>query len=172
LDPSSRQISPKKTGFYPGLSCKKGTTFYVIQTGSAEVSKDGVTVGQLQSGDYFGERSLIDGSPRSASVVATEDVICYTLERKKFEALLINTAGTAGKFEEEMMRRQKLTKSKSTGGSPENKSLLPSLEELKVYRLLGQGTFGRVKLVEHALSDSVSHHKAESSMQVGMNPLS
>jgi|TARA_B100000482_G_scaffold188169_1_gene167703 CRP-like cAMP-binding protein len=97
---------------------KKGTTFYVIQTGSAEVSKDGVTIGQLQSGDYFGERSLIDGSPRSASVFATEDVVCYTLERKKFESLLINTAGTAGKFEEEMKRRQKITRSKNMGGTP------------------------------------------------------
>ena len=82
------------------------------------MSKDGVTIGQLQSGDYFGERSLIDGSPRSASVFATEDVVCYTLERKKFESLLINTAGTAGKFEEEMKRRQKITRSKNMGGTP------------------------------------------------------
>lgn len=64
---------------------KKGTTFYVIQTGTAEVSKGGITIGQLQSGDYFGERSLIDGAPRSASVIASEDVVCYTLERKKIE---------------------------------------------------------------------------------------
>ena len=95
---------------------KKGATFYVIQTGTAEVSKGGITVGQLQSGDYFGERSLIDGAPRSASVIVSEDVVCYTLERKKFESLLINTAGTAGKFEEEMRRRQKITKCRSSGG--------------------------------------------------------
>lgn len=94
---------------------KEGTAFYVMQTGTAEVSKVGVTIGQLQSGDYFGERSLIDGAPRSASVFASEDVVCYTLERKKFESLLINTAGTAGKFEEEMERRQKISKCKSAG---------------------------------------------------------
>ena len=159
---------------------KKGATFYVIQSGTAEVNKAGVIIGQLQSGDYFGERSLIDGAPRSASVFATDDVVCYTLERKKFESLLINTAGTAGKFEEEMRRRQKLTKSRSPGTifpiglkfasvnfryaggktigyvGAESESLLPPFAELKFCQLLGQGTFGRVKLVEHPQTGGVS----------------
>mmetsp|Transcript_20780 Transcript_20780/g.68665 ORF Transcript_20780/g.68665 Transcript_20780/m.68665 type:complete len:417 (+) Transcript_20780:752-2002(+) len=136
---------------------KKGTTFYVLQTGTAEVSRDGVSIGQLQSGDYFGERALIDGAPRSASVYATDDVVCYTLERKKFESLLINTAGTAGKFEEEMRRRQKITRSKCSGsGALIGTESEPLLAELKVCRLLGQGTFGRVKLVEHPQTGGVS----------------
>mmetsp|Transcript_31810 Transcript_31810/g.103356 ORF Transcript_31810/g.103356 Transcript_31810/m.103356 type:complete len:402 (-) Transcript_31810:495-1700(-) len=88
---------------------------------------------------------------------------------KKFESLLINTAGTAGKFEEEMKRRQKITRSKNMGGTPigtESGLLLPPFEELTVCRLLGQGTFGRVKLVEHTRTASVYTLKCMSKVQV------
>ncbi|MET7279351.1 cyclic nucleotide-binding domain-containing protein [Kribbella sp. NPDC005582] len=42
----------------------------VVLEGSAEVSVNGTAREPLTSGDYFGEISLIDGQPRSATVVA------------------------------------------------------------------------------------------------------
>ena len=45
----------------------------VILEGSAEVVVSGVDRTPLTPGDYFGEISLIDGKPRSATVVAGPD---------------------------------------------------------------------------------------------------
>jgi CRP/FNR family transcriptional regulator, cyclic AMP receptor protein len=46
-----------------------GAGLQVVLAGSAEVSVNGVPRPPLTVGDYFGEISLIDGLPRSASVV-------------------------------------------------------------------------------------------------------
>jgi CRP/FNR family cyclic AMP-dependent transcriptional regulator len=43
---------------------------YLILNGSAVVSVGGNEVGEMAAGDYFGEISLIDGQPRSATVTA------------------------------------------------------------------------------------------------------
>ena len=51
----------------------KGVCFYVILDGSVNVAVDGESRGTLSAGQYFGETSLIDGKPRSASVVAGPD---------------------------------------------------------------------------------------------------
>jgi CRP-like cAMP-binding protein len=45
----------------------------VVLEGSAEVTVNGETRPALGVGDYFGEISLLDGQPRSASVVAGPD---------------------------------------------------------------------------------------------------
>jgi CRP-like cAMP-binding protein len=45
----------------------------LILEGSATVSVNGQEIGQLAAGEYFGEISLIDAAPRSATVVAGPD---------------------------------------------------------------------------------------------------
>lgn len=64
-----------------------GDTFYVIRQGEVLISKLKV-LAILQTGDFFGEMSLIDQSPRSASAIAKGKVILYTLSRKNFQELL------------------------------------------------------------------------------------
>ena len=54
-----------------------GVGMYIIQTGAAEVyleegQGDSVHLADLGPGRFFGEMSLLDGSPRAASVRATE----------------------------------------------------------------------------------------------------
>jgi len=50
-----------------------GVCFYVILEGSADVQVHGEHRITLGAGQYFGETSLIDGQPRSATVVAGPD---------------------------------------------------------------------------------------------------
>jgi len=62
-----------------------GDTFYVIMEGEAKVvSPAGRTVNHLRPGDYFGEISLLDGGPRTASVVADTPMTMLELPRKAF----------------------------------------------------------------------------------------
>jgi len=65
-----------------------GTGFFVIETGAAEVVQDGAVVARLGPGEFFGELSLLDHSPRISSVVAVEPTTCLALPTWDFERLL------------------------------------------------------------------------------------
>jgi CRP-like cAMP-binding protein len=66
-----------------------GTTMYVIKGGQVKVSTVSpqgaeVVLANLTDGDFFGELSLLDGSPRSATVTATATTHTLTLRRIDF----------------------------------------------------------------------------------------
>ena len=66
-----------------------GDTFYVIVEGEAKVKDpNGRTLSRLIPGDFFGEISLMDGGPRTATVVAETHLTALALSRKDFGALL------------------------------------------------------------------------------------
>jgi CRP-like cAMP-binding protein len=65
-----------------------GSTFFVILEGEARVVRGGRTLRRLHPGDYFGEISLLDGEPRSASVIADSDMICLSLSGQDFRTML------------------------------------------------------------------------------------
>ncbi len=67
--------------------------FYVVAKGKVEVIATGVQSEQLQlailgDGDYFGEMSLVRGTPRVATVRTLTPSIMLTLTAKQFKALL------------------------------------------------------------------------------------
>jgi CRP/FNR family transcriptional regulator, cyclic AMP receptor protein len=57
--------------------------FYVVLEGEAHVTGPPTTT-RLGPGDSCGELGLLDGSPRSASVLADTDVVAVRLPRKEF----------------------------------------------------------------------------------------
>ena len=65
-----------------------GDALYIIVEGSVEVRKGGQIVAQMTAGDFFGEISLLDGEPRTATIVAVDDVVLLTLKSSDFEELL------------------------------------------------------------------------------------
>jgi len=59
-----------------------GDTFFVILEGEAKVAgPSGRVVNRLRPGEYFGEISLLDGGPRTASVVAETPLTMLALSR-------------------------------------------------------------------------------------------
>jgi CRP-like cAMP-binding protein len=52
----------------------QGAGLQLIVSGEANVTRGGRTVATLGPGDFFGELALIDGEPRTASVVAITDM--------------------------------------------------------------------------------------------------
>ena len=65
-----------------------GDAFYVITAGSAVVQQNGARLRELGEGDFFGEISLIDGAPRTATITATDEVSALTLQREQFQRLI------------------------------------------------------------------------------------
>ena len=65
-----------------------GDAFYVIIDGRAEVKVDGEGAGEMGPGEYFGELALLDGQPRSATVVAASELEVAVLGIRMFRTLL------------------------------------------------------------------------------------
>ena len=65
-----------------------GDSMGVIVAGAVDVCKGKHVVATLTAGDYFGELALIDGEPRTATVVATEDLTLLTVKSEDFDVLL------------------------------------------------------------------------------------
>jgi CRP-like cAMP-binding protein len=66
-----------------------GDTFYMILEGEAKVvSPSRRETNRLQPGDWFGEISLLDGGPRTASVIAETPMRALTLKRSAFRKVL------------------------------------------------------------------------------------
>ncbi len=61
-----------------------GDIFYVVETGSVEVTKEGRHVAHLGPGDYVGEIALLRDVPRTATVTATSASVLQTLDREHF----------------------------------------------------------------------------------------
>ena len=76
------------------MICTKGevgTVMYVIVRGEVDVRSDEVRSVRLGPGESFGEMSLIDKSPRSATVVAVSDVSLAPVNKATFLVLVQDT---------------------------------------------------------------------------------
>ena len=65
-----------------------GDSLCVIVEGKVDVCKGDRVVAELKAGDFFGELALIDGEPRTATVIASEDLTLLTLKSSEFDTLL------------------------------------------------------------------------------------
>ena len=88
---------------------EEGNVFYIIQSGSVKVHDIGLGDSLfddlvLGPGQYFGERALLTGEPRAASVTAIDDVTTMAMDRTTFESSL----GPLQNLLEREMRRQSL----------------------------------------------------------------
>ena len=65
-----------------------GDEFFLILDGSARVDVSPRKRAKLKPGDYFGEMSLLDGGPRSATVTADTPLRVLVIKRRDFATLL------------------------------------------------------------------------------------
>jgi len=61
-----------------------GDTFYVVLHGQAKVTVKGRTIHRAVPGDHFGEISLLDGGPRTATVSSETPMRLLSISRKSF----------------------------------------------------------------------------------------
>ncbi len=64
-----------------------GAEFFIVVDGSATATRDGVFLARLAPTNFFGELALLDGGPRTATVVADTDMHLLVLSRSEFNQL-------------------------------------------------------------------------------------
>ncbi len=75
-----------------------GLEFLLIIDGGARVERTGKAIARLGAGAFFGEMSLIDGKPRTASVIAETSVVLLVIHRRAFGHLLDTVPGLQKKI--------------------------------------------------------------------------
>ena len=75
-----------------------GLMFFVVVAGHASVSRGQHKIASIGPGDYFGELSLLDQKPRSASVVCDTDMTLLVLMQRHFQKILRGSPSMAQKL--------------------------------------------------------------------------
>jgi len=82
-----------------------GKEAFIIVEGTAVVSRNGRRVATLGPGEHFGELSLLDGGPRTATVTAETPMRLLVLGQREFHWLLDEVPGLAVKIMRSMAGR-------------------------------------------------------------------
>jgi len=87
-----------KSGKVLGRQGKLEPQFVLIVEGNARVERDGKILAHLKAGDFAGEMSLIDGQPRSATVIAESPCSLLVIDARSFGELLETVPGLQRKM--------------------------------------------------------------------------
>lgn len=133
-----------------------GNTFYIIQNGEVEIYKKTLgdkPIAVLGKEKYFGELALQSEKVTQATVVAKSSVVvCYVMTRGDFTRVLGNLQDL---LEGKGRRKNRLSAVTAI------KKFTYNLSDLDSYNILGQGAFGKVKLVKAKDSDKFFALKAQ-----------
>jgi potassium-dependent mechanosensitive channel len=101
-----RQLFP--TGHIICQENDPGDSFYIILSGSVEVlsQKADQYIATLHEGEFFGEISLLLGTPRTATVRTSQDAILFVVERHDLQKLLIEQPNLADQIAQKLSERQ------------------------------------------------------------------
>jgi CRP-like cAMP-binding protein len=96
-----------------------GAEFMVLVAGTAEVRAGDQVLSTLGPGDFFGEIALLDGGPRTATVVATADVAAEVIDERDFRVLLYDVPSLSRKLLVGVARRLRAANLGLAAGSVE-----------------------------------------------------
>ena len=99
---------PKKKIVF--IENEEGDKLYIILRGSVKVTKisksgEEIILAILHKGDFFGDMSLLDGKPRSATVISIEDSELMLINRRNFEKVVEKYPTIAFKLLNELTSR-------------------------------------------------------------------
>src|SRR5262245_30531837 len=75
-----------------------GGTFFIVVEGEVKVVQKDRVIARAGPGEFFGEISLLDGGPRTASVVADTPVLAVRLFKSSFDKVVREEPGVAAKI--------------------------------------------------------------------------
>ncbi len=107
-----RELDSGETLFRVG---EQGDAMFVVQKGAIEIKvptqgpKKEITVSVLGEGEFFGELSIVDGLPRTASAVAIEHSHLLEMKRNEFIRFLMERPAVAIAMVSEIGKRLRAT---------------------------------------------------------------
>ena len=155
---SVMRVQTFSAGDYIIRQGEEGSRFYIISEGDVMCtrtinSSQEEELIKLGAHEFFGEKALITNETRKANVVAITDVECLVLDRTNFQAML---AEVEEKMTDELSRRRKDEDSANDRERVQFKAETNyNYSDLKMMRMIGEGTFGQVKVVQHKQSGRV-----------------
>lgn len=93
----------------------KGSSMFIIESGIIEISvpdqlqRKDIRISVLHEAEFLGELSLIDGLPRTATAIATEDANLLEMRRDEFMAFLMERPAVAISMVSEIGKRLRAT---------------------------------------------------------------
>ena len=72
-----------------------GESLMAVVAGQAKVQVNGKTVARVLPGDHFGEISLLDGGPRSATVISETPITLLRIQHESFLKALVEDSPLA-----------------------------------------------------------------------------
>ncbi|MBN2547901.1 MAG: GGDEF domain-containing protein [Anaerolineales bacterium] len=130
---SEREASPGEIIFRED---ENGDTMYIIRSGQVAIIKGGldtpIIIGFRRSGDMIGEMAVLEGQPRSASVVALTPVHLYSITRDKFYSLLGESPAISQGIMEMLSSRLRESDEAIRRESIDNKRLIRQVYALEV----------------------------------------
>jgi CRP/FNR family transcriptional regulator, cyclic AMP receptor protein len=94
---------------------QRGRECFVILDGTATVKRNGRKVATLGAGEQFGELALLDGGPRTASVVADTPLKVLVIGQREFSGVLDEVPGLAHKVMESLAQTIRALDQKAYG---------------------------------------------------------
>ncbi len=69
-----------------------GDKYYILEEGQCDIMINGHTVGQVPKANSFGDLALMYNSPRAATIRASCDCTCWSLEKKFFRQAMVTSS--------------------------------------------------------------------------------
>jgi CRP-like cAMP-binding protein len=91
-------IAARREGAVLAKQGAQGLEAIIIIDGRARVEADSKAIAELGPGDVVGEMSVIDGKPRSATVIAQTPLTMLVVHRREFVSLLETVPGLQWKL--------------------------------------------------------------------------
>lgn len=117
---------------------------YVLVQGEAEVwyqsdpAQSRILLAVLQPGEVFGERGLLTGEPRRATVIARTDALCYRIDKEMFEQILQNRPELADELARILSERDQELRALNLASAPTMQAEQASLL-INIRRFFGLG---------------------------------
>lgn len=125
-----------------------GDSFFIIEAGRVDVVKDGGYLRSITKHDYFGERSVLFGDARTATIIANGPVVCWILDKSEFTRIIDESVRN------QLMKRIAL----------QDDTI--ALCDLVVVKTLGKGMFGNVYLTTKPSTSAMYALKAVSRSKI------
>ena len=96
-----------------------GDSMYLVVEGRVRIHRGEHTLAVLGEKAYFGEMSILDGEPRSASAVAVSDCLLLRIAQEHFHDIIAGDFGVALSIIQTLTRRVREAQAAAFGRAPE-----------------------------------------------------